>query len=167
MKPVVALIAPGNMGAAVGKRLTENGLQVLTSLAGRSEESVARARAAGMTDASPDQIAAADLILSIVPPGDALSLAERLAPALARGNRKPAYVDCMRSIRRPSPASRRRSRPPPARSSTPASSAARPSRGPRAPLSTPPAPRRRALPCSTTTASTCACSTAASAPPRR
>ena len=86
MKPVVALIAPGNMGAAVGKRLTENGLQVLTSLEGRSEESVARARAAGMTDASPDQIAAADLILSIVPPGDALSLAERLAPALARGN---------------------------------------------------------------------------------
>ena len=94
MKPVVALIAPGNMGAAVGKRLTENGLQVLTSLEGRSEESVARARAAGMTDASADQIAAADLILSIVPPGDALALAERLAPALARGNRKPAYVDC-------------------------------------------------------------------------
>ena len=95
MKPVVALIAPGNMGAAVGKRLTENGLQVLTSLAGRSEESVARARAAGMTDASHDQIAAAaDLILSIVPPGDALALAEKLAPALERGNRKPAYVDC-------------------------------------------------------------------------
>jgi L-threonate 2-dehydrogenase len=94
MKPVVALIAPGNMGAAVGKRLTENGLQVITSLEGRSEESVARARAAGMTDASHDQIAAADLILSIVPPGDALSLAERLAPALARGNRKPAYVEC-------------------------------------------------------------------------
>lgn len=94
MKPVVALIAPGNMGAAVGKRLTENGLQVLTSLEGRSDASIARARAAGMTDASHDQIAAADLILSIVPPGDALSLAELLAPALARGNRKPAYVDC-------------------------------------------------------------------------
>ena len=38
MKPVVALIAPGNMGAAVGKRLTENGLQVITSLEGRSED---------------------------------------------------------------------------------------------------------------------------------
>src|SRR5215472_4180760 len=94
MKPVVALIAPGNMGAAVGKRLTENGLQVITSLEGRSQESVARARAAGMTDASHDQIAAADLILSIVPPGEAISLAEKLAPALERGNRKPAYVDC-------------------------------------------------------------------------
>ena len=94
MKPVVAVIAPGNMGAAVGKRLTENGLQVLTSLAGRSDATTARASAAGMTDASHEQIAGADLILSIVPPGDALSLAELLGPALERGNRKPAYVDC-------------------------------------------------------------------------
>jgi 3-hydroxyisobutyrate dehydrogenase-like beta-hydroxyacid dehydrogenase len=94
MKPVVAVIAQGQMGAAVGKRLTENGLQVLTSLKGRSEASAARARDAGMADASYEQIAGADLILSIVPPGDALPLAELLAPALERGNRKPAYVDC-------------------------------------------------------------------------
>jgi 3-hydroxyisobutyrate dehydrogenase-like beta-hydroxyacid dehydrogenase len=94
MKPVVAVIAPGNMGAAVGRRLSENGLQVLTSLTGRSAASAARAREAGMADASHEQIAGADLILSIVPPGDALSLAELLAPALERGNRKPAYVDC-------------------------------------------------------------------------
>jgi 3-hydroxyisobutyrate dehydrogenase-like beta-hydroxyacid dehydrogenase len=94
MKPVVALIAQGQMGAAVGKRLTENGLQVLTSLKGRSEASAARARDAGMADASYEQIAGADLILSIVPPGEALPLAELLAPALERGNRKPAYVDC-------------------------------------------------------------------------
>ena len=32
--------------------------------------------------------------LSIVPPGDALALAERFAPHLARANRKPVYVDC-------------------------------------------------------------------------
>ncbi len=94
MEPTVAVIAQGQMGAAVGKRLTENGLQVLTSLDGRSDASRARAREAGMTAASDDEIAGTDLILSIVPPGDALALAERLAPALERGNRKPAYVDC-------------------------------------------------------------------------
>ncbi|HEV3183646.1 MAG TPA: DUF1932 domain-containing protein [Xanthobacteraceae bacterium] len=94
MKPVVAVIAQGMMGAGVGKRLTENGLQVLTSLKGRSEASAKRARDAGMTDATDEQIAGADLILSIVPPGDALALAQSLAPALERGNRKPAYVDC-------------------------------------------------------------------------
>jgi 3-hydroxyisobutyrate dehydrogenase-like beta-hydroxyacid dehydrogenase len=32
--------------------------------------------------------------LSIVPPGEAVALAQRLAPALTRASRKPIYVDC-------------------------------------------------------------------------
>ena len=36
----------------------------------------------------------ASYILSIVPPGDAVTLAERLAPAIRCGARKPLYVDC-------------------------------------------------------------------------
>jgi L-threonate 2-dehydrogenase len=94
MTPVVAVIAPGMMGAAVGKRLADNGLKVLTSLKGRSQETLARAKAAGMVEASDNEIAAADFILSILPPGDALSLAERFAPALKASNAKPVYVDC-------------------------------------------------------------------------
>ncbi|MFZ0372730.1 MAG: DUF1932 domain-containing protein [Xanthobacteraceae bacterium] len=94
MTPVIAIIAPGAMGAAVGKRLADNGLKVLTSLAGRSAETAARAKAAGMADASDTEIAAADFILSILPPGDALGLAERFAPALQASNAKPVYVDC-------------------------------------------------------------------------
>ena len=43
MIPSVAIIAPGNMGAGVGRRLTENKVNVLTSLAGRSEASAKRA----------------------------------------------------------------------------------------------------------------------------
>ena len=94
MSPVVAVIAPGAMGAAVGKRLADNGLKVLTSLKGRSAETQARAKAAGMADASDDEIAASDFILSILPPGDALALALRFAPVLAASNAKPVYVDC-------------------------------------------------------------------------
>jgi putative dehydrogenase len=94
MTPVIAIIAPGAMGAAVGKRLTDNGLKVLTSLGGRSAETAARAKAAGMADANDKEIAAADFILSILPPGDALALAERFAPALQASNAKPVYVDC-------------------------------------------------------------------------
>ncbi len=94
MTPVIAIIAPGAMGAAVGKRLTDSGLKVLTSLAGRSAETAARAKAAGMADASDKEIAAADFILSILPPGDALALAERFALALQASNAKPVYVDC-------------------------------------------------------------------------
>jgi L-threonate 2-dehydrogenase len=94
MSPVVAVIAPGAMGAAVGKRLVENGVTVLTSLDGRSDETRARAKAAGMVAAKNDDIARADFILSILPPGDALSLAQRFVPALAASNAKPVYVDC-------------------------------------------------------------------------
>lgn len=94
MKPIVAVIAPGMMGSAVAKRLTEKGLEVRTSLTGRSAATLARAKAAGMVDATDAQIAEADIILSILPPGDAVALAERLAPALRDANRKAVYVDC-------------------------------------------------------------------------
>jgi L-threonate 2-dehydrogenase len=94
MQPVVTVIAPGMMGSAVGARLVENGLEVRTSLAGRSQATVARAKAAGMTGVSDEQIVASDIILSILPPGDALGLAERLAPLLRAAMKKPIYVDC-------------------------------------------------------------------------
>jgi L-threonate 2-dehydrogenase len=94
MTPVVAVIAPGMMGAAVGKRLVDNGVKVLTSLKDRSEETTTRAKAAGMTVAGDEEIAASDFILSILPPGDAVALAERFQPALKASNAKPVYVDC-------------------------------------------------------------------------
>jgi putative dehydrogenase len=94
MTPVVAVIAPGMMGAAVGKRLVDNGVKVLTSLKGRSAETVTRAKAAGITVAGDEEIAASDFILSILPPGDAVALAERFQPALKASNAKPVYVDC-------------------------------------------------------------------------
>ena len=94
MTPVVAVIAPGMMGAAVGKRLVDNGLKVLTSLNGRSPETVARAKTAGLLAASDEEIASADFILSILPPGDAVALAKRFVPALKASNSKPVYVDC-------------------------------------------------------------------------
>jgi len=94
MTPVVAVIAPGMMGAAVGKRLVDNGVKVLTSLQGRSQETASRAKAAGMSMAGDEEIAGTDFILSILPPGDAVALAERFQPALKAGNAKPVYVDC-------------------------------------------------------------------------
>lgn len=94
MAPVVAVIAAGAMGAAVGQRLTDHGVTVLTSLAGRSEATAARAAAAGMSAASDAEIAAADFVLSILPPGDALALAQHFVPALSASNVKPIYVEC-------------------------------------------------------------------------
>jgi len=94
VQPIVAVIAPGMMGSAVAKRLTAHGLEVRTLLDGRGAETLARAKDAGMTGASDAQIAECDFILSILPPGSALGLAEQLAPALRAASKKPVYVDC-------------------------------------------------------------------------
>ncbi len=93
-KPTVAVIAQGAMGAGVGWRLAQNGVDVVTSLAGRSAASGERAKAAGMRAVPESEIAQADIILSILPPSDAMGLAQRLAPLLTDAKRKPLYVDC-------------------------------------------------------------------------
>jgi 3-hydroxyisobutyrate dehydrogenase-like beta-hydroxyacid dehydrogenase len=47
-----------------------------------------------MRAVSERELAEADFLLSIMPPGEALGLARRLAPLLAAANKKPVYVDC-------------------------------------------------------------------------
>lgn len=92
----IAIIAAGQMGAGIGQRLSERGAQVTTSLKGRSGASEERARSAGMTAIDNDDalVAGADLLLSILPPAEAVPLAARLAPALANGRPGFVYVDC-------------------------------------------------------------------------
>jgi L-threonate 2-dehydrogenase len=96
MGETVAVIAMGEMGSGVARRLHERGATVLTSLAGRSAASAARAQKAGAIPLPTDDelVAQADSILSIVPPGEAVALAQRLAPAIKRAARKTIYVDC-------------------------------------------------------------------------
>ena len=94
MTPIVAIVAPGNMGAGVAGRLAEHKVTVLTSLEGRSQASVQRASEAGMSAVSERALAEADFLLSIVPPGEALALAKRLAGVLTAANKKPIYVEC-------------------------------------------------------------------------
>ena len=96
MTETVAIIAPGEMGSAVGRRLKAGGARILTALAGRSAASRARAAGAGfeIVEDPARLIGEAGLLLSIVPPGAAVALAESMVPALAAAGRKPVYVDC-------------------------------------------------------------------------
>jgi len=94
MKPVVAIVAAGNMGAGIARRLVENGVTVLTHLNGRSAATEKRATEAGMQPASLDAVMEADLLLSIVPPANALAFAEQTAFALKSARRKPVFADC-------------------------------------------------------------------------
>ena len=92
----VAIVGAGEMGAAVGRRLREAGARVVTTLAGRSAASIARVRDAGLDVAIDDDSLArgASFILSIVPPGVAIEVAERLRGPLGRADGPPVYVEC-------------------------------------------------------------------------
>jgi putative dehydrogenase len=90
----VAIVGAGEMGAALGRRLVDNGAEVFTLLEGRSAASAARARAAGMKDAGFACIGACDLILSVLSSEDATDFAATIAAALAGTRCKAVYVDC-------------------------------------------------------------------------
>lgn len=89
---VIALPAAGDMGAGLGRVLVANGATVLTRIQGRSAATVARADQAGMRPAEFQDIARADLILSVVPPAIAVETAEKIVAALTSDHR-PIYVD--------------------------------------------------------------------------
>jgi 3-hydroxyisobutyrate dehydrogenase-like beta-hydroxyacid dehydrogenase len=87
----VGIVSAGEMGAGVGRLLRQGGVRVVTTLDGRAERTRERAAAAGMEDVGSlaAVVREADLLLSILPPGRALELAE----AVGR-DAGPLYVDC-------------------------------------------------------------------------
>ncbi|MBW6422676.1 DUF1932 domain-containing protein [Rhizobium sp. XQZ8] len=88
---VIAVIGAGAMGSGVGSRLVACGAEVPTYLEGRSEATKARARAAGMQPVGMEAIVTADIILSIIPPSQAVAVAGQVADAA----RKPVtFIDC-------------------------------------------------------------------------
>jgi 3-hydroxyisobutyrate dehydrogenase-like beta-hydroxyacid dehydrogenase len=78
----IAVIAPGAMGAAVAHRLAARCGEIAMTLEGRGAGSAARAAGLRLFDSEAALTAWADCILSILPPGEALNLAKRLAPDL-------------------------------------------------------------------------------------
>lgn len=95
-KSTIAILMPGDMGHGVGLVLRQHGHEVITSLAGRSERSRTLAEAGGVVDAGDldAAVAAADMILSILPPTSAPKLANDVAAAMKRTGKTPIYVDC-------------------------------------------------------------------------
>ena len=92
----VAIMAPGHMGHAIGGHLARAGLKVITNLEGRSTETRARAERAGIEDVGSDVrlVDEADILLSVLPPANAVTLARRAAEAIEAADTKLLYVDC-------------------------------------------------------------------------
>ena len=91
----VAVMSPGDMGEGVGASIRGQGFDVVTVLAGRSDETRMRAGRAGFRDV-PDlatMVSEADLILSIMPPERAESFAREIAAAMKAAGAAPIYAD--------------------------------------------------------------------------
>ena len=84
------------MGHAVGREFRASGLEVLTCLSGRSPRTRRLAESAGFRDLPSLETLAeqADLILSILVPEAAVSLAEEVAGALKSTGSHPVFADC-------------------------------------------------------------------------
>jgi 3-hydroxyisobutyrate dehydrogenase-like beta-hydroxyacid dehydrogenase len=96
-RPVVGVLHPGAMGAALGSALKARAGVVVWAAAGRSQATSKRAELADLV-AVPDIATLAprcDLIVSICPPHAALKLAEQVADALAGHDRAswPLYLE--------------------------------------------------------------------------
>jgi 3-hydroxyisobutyrate dehydrogenase-like beta-hydroxyacid dehydrogenase len=91
----IAILATGEMGAAVGRVLKAGGAGVVTSLEGRSARTAGLARSAGIEDAGSleNAVAIADVFLSIVPPANAAEVGTAVEGALASRSRPLLYVD--------------------------------------------------------------------------
>lgn len=94
-RPTLAVLSTGDMGHAVGRVGVDKGCRVVTALDGRSGRTRDLAGQAGIEDAGTlaETVAAADIVLSILPPAEALPLAKRVA-AVSQASRRKIYVDC-------------------------------------------------------------------------
>jgi 3-hydroxyisobutyrate dehydrogenase-like beta-hydroxyacid dehydrogenase len=91
----IGVVAMGEMGSGVARRLTERGARVVTCLDGRSEASAERAREAGAEVlGTADLIREAEIVLSIVPPAAASTTAAGFAGQFEALERRPVYIDC-------------------------------------------------------------------------
>ena len=92
----VAILSPGDMGHAVGQRLRENELDVITCLTGRSDRTRALARKAGIRDvATMDELVdEADLIMSMTVSAAVAGVCRGVADALAAKGADTLFAEC-------------------------------------------------------------------------
>jgi L-threonate 2-dehydrogenase len=91
----VGLLSPGDMGEGVGASIKGQGFDVITMLAGRSDETRMRAQRGGFRDV-PDLealVSEADLVISIMPPERAEAIAADVTAAMKVTGKTPPFAD--------------------------------------------------------------------------
>lgn len=92
----VAILSPGDMGHAVGQRLRENELDVITCLTGRSERTRRLAEKAGIREVPTmeELVERSDLILSMTVSAAVPSVCQQVADALAATRSDTLFAEC-------------------------------------------------------------------------
>jgi 3-hydroxyisobutyrate dehydrogenase-like beta-hydroxyacid dehydrogenase len=91
----VGIVSPGAMGSAVGAAYLAAGRRVVTTVAGRSPRTAGLAEQAGLEllPGLDEVVRASELVLSIVPPGEAAATATAIAEAAGRSGARPLVSD--------------------------------------------------------------------------
>ena len=92
----VAILSPGDMGHAVGQRLKEHELDVITCLAGRSERTRTLAEKAGIQDVATmeELVEQADLIMSLTVSAAVPSLCRQVADVIRATGADTLFAEC-------------------------------------------------------------------------
>ena len=92
----IAILSPGDMGHSVGKVLGQNGFDVITCLSGRSDRTKRLALEGNfrVVNSINELVEEADIVLSILVPAYAQSVAEEVASALRITGSSTYYADC-------------------------------------------------------------------------
>ena len=84
--PTVGIVSPGAMGSALADALARGGVQVVATVAGRSGRTQRLAAQAPALELRPDLesvVRESNVVISIVPPGDAEDAAAAIVDAAA------------------------------------------------------------------------------------
>ena len=89
----VGVVSPGAMGAAMGRALAGPGRRVVATVDGRSDRTRGLAEGLELLADLQEVVAEADVVLSIVPPGEAGAVAGAVAAAAAETGGRPLVAD--------------------------------------------------------------------------
>src|SRR6266567_4940529 len=92
----VCMLSPGEMGSTLSKSLRAKGMEVITTLAGRSDLTKLRAQETGIRDAGSLDAALqqSDVVFSVLTPSEAVSVAGQVAESMRRTGARPVFADC-------------------------------------------------------------------------
>lgn len=91
--PTIGVLSPGAMGAALGRTWQRGGARVVTTVAGRSPRTRQLAEGLEWLESVEAVIGSVDVVVSVVPPAQALENAEQIAAAAQRLSVRPVVAD--------------------------------------------------------------------------